>query len=165
MLNKLINQAIRDSLNSTTVKLESLEYFSSEISRMTLYSFWSSTSKAFWDNLLSKASDVDSTIVEDIIDYLLEFNIHLMYNLTVEQYDAVITRSGGGIQVLTREALARSPHTIPADISRVSFGNEFTTMDPSSGLQELDRLSSLIFLLRVHITTLHREIFHRMNKG
>lgn len=164
MLNKLINQAIRDSLNNTTVNLESLEYFAKEISRMPIYNFWSSTSKSFWDNLLQKASEADSSIVPDIIDYLLEFNIHLTYNLTLEQYDALITRAGGGIQVLTREALANSPHTIPAEITKISFGNEFVTID-NTGRQGLDRLSSLIFLLRVHITALYREINNRLNKG
>jgi hypothetical protein len=164
MLNKLINQSIRDSLNNTTVNLESLRYFASEISRITIHSFWSSTTKAFWDEFLSKAGEQDGTIIEDVLDYLLELNVHLVYNLDPNQYDMIITRGGGGIQVLTREALANSPHVIPAAISKRSFGNEFTIIG-SNGEQGLDRLSSLIFLVRIHMNVFYREIDNRLNKG
>ena len=162
MINKSINQAIRDSVNNTTVDLENLQYFVRELSKITIYGFWSKDTESHWTNMMSRGSELGTNFVEDVIDFLLEFNIHLMYNLTGEEYNGLLL-SNSGIQVLTREALAYSPYIIPSDITRISFGSTFTVMDPNDKSQSMDRLSTIVFLLRIHIVVFSRELEKKIN--
>lgn len=156
MINKAINQAIRDSLNSTTVDLDALNYFAKELSKITIYSYWSQASL----DVIHKILYDDTTgVFEDVADYLLEFNTHLIYNLTGEQYQSLVLAGGGGLQALTREVLIHSPSIISPSITNVTVNNIYNISEA-----QMDRLSTLIFILRLHIVTLYREIENRLNK-
>lgn len=157
MISKSINQAIRDSVNSTTVNLEHLAFFANELSRITLFSFWSTEALNKIHNVLY---DKENGVFEDVADYLIEFNTHLVYNMTSEQYMSLVMDANGGLQALTREVLTHSSKVIPVQVTSMTVGNVFQVTE-----NEVDKMSTLIFILRLHVTTLYQAITNKLNKG